>query len=131
MKKLKYLLFLVIFINVACTNPTENPANKFPEKFVYTGSDQDTSYTSLKTVRNNNGTLRIEATGWGISECGLYLSARKEENILSLYILGFCGTVPSYMWVKTTFPHQLTIEEESYLTEIRFIDRFDTLVVRK
>jgi hypothetical protein len=98
MKNLKYLFILSLFIITSCTNPTENPddAIKFPQRFVYSGSDEDTTYISLKTLRNNDGTLRIEATGWGISECGLFLSARTEENILSLYILGFCGTVPSY-----------------------------------
>lgn len=133
MKHQHVLIVLLIFFG-ACKTPTENNVpteGRFPEVFLEAGSDSDSSYIALRTFRLQNGNLKIQVTGWGIEEYGLFLNCQTESRTLTMNIMGECGTVSSRTWVKRTFDYIVTRAAEDTLSRIRFTNFRDTLVVIK
>jgi hypothetical protein len=95
------------------------PERKFPEVFLEIGKDDDHSYNSLKTIRQPDGSLKIEIQSWGIAEYFLFLSVETSE-ILKLQMTGECGTVPSKTWRKVSLSHVLEKEEEDNVEQIEY-----------
>jgi len=126
-------VFIMLVIFWGCKTPTETiPAiGRFPEIFLEAGSDIDTTYISLRTIRLQDGTLKIQATGWGVEEYGLFLNLQTENKFLTMNIMGECGTVFTRTYVKRTFEHVITKSAEDTLERIRFTNFRDTLVVVK
>lgn len=132
MKKI-FLVSLVClnFIFIQCkkvdnANPIipdndELPEKKqFPEVFIETGSDVDTTYIAMETSRTSTGILKIVATGWAIEEYGLFLNVMRQDTTLSLMIMGMCGTVPTLTWVKKSFTYSVHKSIEDSLQVIKF-----------
>lgn len=125
--------FLLVFFG-GCKTPTENNVpteGRFPTIFLEAGSDSDSSYIALRTIRLQDGNLKTEATGWGVEEYGLFLNIHTESGTLTMNIMGQCGTVFSRTWVKRTFDYIVTRAAEDTLNRIRFTNFSDTLIVTK
>lgn len=135
------LLIALFILFLGCKSPTETnnvlenepnpPTNRFPEVFLETGNDSNYSYISLRTIRQRDSILIIHATGWGIEEYGLYLEHSIKDSILTLNIMGMCGTVFTYTWVKKTFNYILKRDTEDRLRRICFYKKSDSLTVLK
>ena len=113
------------------TNQTVNEPGRFSDKFLEAGHDSDHSYISTRTVRQLDESLDVFITGWGIEETGLFLHHNIADSTLNLHVMGFCGTVPSYTWVKVTFNYLITPIAEDTLNSIIHYSSTDTLMINK
>ena len=85
-----------------------------------TGNDNDHSYTSLKSSRLDNDHLKLEVTGWGIEETGVFLQTSVENDVLFAHVMGECGTtLTKETWVKRTFVYIVDESSEDRLNLIR------------
>ena len=132
-----YLFIIITILGVlvisSCENPNEEnyQAGKFSNKFLELGDDSDQSYKSLRTVRQSDESLEVFITGWGIEETGLFLHHKVIDSTLYLHIMGECGTVSSYTYVKATMNYLITPEAEDTLNCIIHYSGTDTLVIIK
>ena len=125
------LISFTIFVLSACEQATEKSSTKFPEISLQAGSDSDSSSISLRTIRQPNGELLAQVSRWGIKETGLSLTWSTENRILTMYIMGRCGTISTCTWVKEVFNRNFSTIEEDTLVELRFTNSRDTLFVSK
>jgi hypothetical protein len=132
---MKPILYILISLSTiafyACEHSTEKSLSKFPELLMHAGSDSDSSYISLQTIRQTNGELLAQVTGWGVEEYGLFLDCSAENRILTMQITGRCGTVFTHTLVKKVFDRSFSKIEEDTLTELRFTNYRDTVRVTK
>lgn len=128
------LVVLCLFALIGCKTPAENSPlgqNRFPEVFHEAGTEADSSYIALRTIRLADGNLQTQVTGWGIEESGLFLETQTENNGLTMSIRRICGTVFTYTWVRRTFEYIITRSSEDTLQRICFTNFRDTLTVVK
>lgn len=125
-------ILLVVFCG--CKTPTENNVpqeSRFPEVFLEAGSDIDTTYISLRTIRLQDGNLKTEVTGWGVEEWGMRLYCKTESATITMRIIHECALFFNYTRVKKTFDYIITRAAEDTLNRILFTNIRDTLVVTK
>jgi hypothetical protein len=129
-----YLAFFSLLVFNACSDETILPESKvisFPEFFVESGSDIDSSYISFRGIKRNSDTLEIQGTSWGIIEYGLILEKEDFPNSKFYKFTGICGTVSSYTWEKVTLTRYITSAEDDNLQSLSFTNFKDTLIVNK
>lgn len=139
----KILLFLSFLILIGCNQSTEpdieenieniwpNVLSTFPNAFLTTGHDSDHTYISLEAVRTNSQHLKLNFEGWGILETGIFLSKNYSDSAINYQIMGRCGTVPTFTWVKVEFTDSLSPFTEDSLKFIRMRGIYNTLVLGK
>jgi hypothetical protein len=93
------------------------------------GSDADSSYIALRGVRKEGGVLELQATSWGIRETGLFLMRSGAPRTAIFVFMGYCGTVSSRTWEKTTIPHELSPADQDTVERILFTSHGDTLEI--
>lgn len=125
--------FLLVFALLlsSCSDLGTIPIPRFPEGVYEAGADSDHSYVGLRTTRLANGDLLMRVTGWGYIETGLFLSCEKEQQDLTLRVMGMCGTVPTFTWTKVTFDHTLTLSDEESVNVIRVVGGRTDIVLNK
>lgn len=140
---MKKLFFLSLLIFISCSQSTEpdieenleniwpNVLSTFPNAFLTTGHDSDYTYISLESVRIASGHLKLNFNGWGILETGIFLSKNYSDSSINYQIIGRCGTVPTFTWVKVEFTDSLSPFTEDSLKYIRMIGRDNTFVLSK
>lgn len=111
----------------SCNNTSDVVARKrFPSTFLQAGSDNDHSYVSLKSYRLDNDYLKLELTGWGIKEFGIFLQDYVKDDALVLNILGECGTgvEPPVVIEKRTFTYTVStaLEDQLNVIQLRTIE---------
>ncbi|MDL1891943.1 hypothetical protein FBQ87_03495 [Sphingobacteriales bacterium CHB3] len=141
MKSKIYLSLIAMIISAVGCHKEENNISQatssgFSDTVVQKGSDEDTTYFSIRTSHQLNGTLNIDVSGWGIQETGLHIDASTSNSILSLRMIGMCGTIQMTTWVRPTFQVSVSTSEEQSLTEIHFSNgiitgTLDSLVISK
>ncbi|MBI5216308.1 MAG: hypothetical protein HY960_11195 [Ignavibacteriae bacterium] len=134
MTKNHLFIISLLLTLLGCKSPTDTEPQtqaQFPEVFIESGTDSDSSYMSLRTARQGDGTMKTEVTGWGVEEYGLFLDCKTDGHILFLNIMGICGTVTSETYVKKTFAYMVPPAAEDTLSTILFTNFRDTLTVVK
>ncbi len=132
-----YLSFIipifVVLVVSSCEyfNEENQQTGRFSNKFLESGYDSDHSYISLRTVRQPDESLDVFITGWGIEETGLFLHHKIVDSTLNLHVMGYCGTVSSYTWVKATLNYLITPIAEDTINCIIHHSGKDTLVIKK
>ncbi len=104
---------------------------EFPEAYLSSGTDRENTFRSLKSIRNSDGSLALEVSGWGIREMGIMCRREIENETLRLQIFHFCGTVQSRTPEKVKFDQLVTHATEDSLSRIVFISAGDSLVLEK
>ncbi|MCB0286430.1 MAG: hypothetical protein R3C41_05860 [Calditrichia bacterium] len=104
---------------------------EFPEAYLSSGSDRENTFRSLKSIRNSDGSLALEVSGWGIREMGIMCRREIENETLRLSITHFCGTVQTLTPEKVKFDQLVTLATEDSLSRIVFIATGDSLVLEK
>lgn len=112
------------FILSACTHASDVAVKKrFPSTFLEKGNDNDHSYISLKSYRLDNDYLKLELTGWGVEQTGLFLNDIIEGDVLVMHVMGECGTyVPPPIYEKHTFTYTVSTSLEDQLNLIRLAE---------
>ncbi|MBX2977274.1 MAG: hypothetical protein KF721_14185 [Ignavibacteriaceae bacterium] len=130
-RKLFYFLLSLIIIGCEDKITTHEIARaNFQEFFIEKGSDEDTSYISLKgTIKNS--ALIIETKSWGIWETGLSLQRENLNKEIVFSVIGNCGTISAWTWAKVEFTTSLSASETDTLDRIHFTNFRDTITVIK
>ena len=138
MKTLLLLILTSCLLLLGCKNPTENKDNLptvdeelFPDEYLEAGYDSNYTFISLLTLRLPNGTLEVEAVGYGIEECGILFGQSVYNKEFSISIRNGCQTHPNPTWVTKTFRYIVTKSEEATLQKISFTNNRYTLQVVK
>lgn len=86
MKSKIYLSLIAMIISAVGCHKEENNISQatssgFSDTVVQKGSDEDTTYFSIRTSHQLNGTLNIDVSGWGIQETGLHIDASPAAKV--------------------------------------------------
>lgn len=130
-------LVVLLFFLVNCNGDSdslvepEQQFTNFPEFFMESGTDSDTSYISFRGTLLENDTLELQTTSWGVVETGLFLNRRYSNRSVLFRMMGICGTVESRTWEKVTLFEYLSPSDLDTLKQLAFTNGSDTLVVLK
>jgi hypothetical protein len=120
--------------NQAIVDPPAPPQTyvaSFSQFFFEKGTDEDSSYISLRGLQKENGLLELQATSWGIRETGLFLHRVKSPRSALFVFMGECGTISTATWEKATITLNLTAADQDTLWRIAFTSHADTIDVAK
>ncbi len=117
MKKL--ILFVCALFIAGCSKSVDYKySDGFPEKTLTYGNNADSTFRSIQTVRQGDGTLKVLLTGWQVVEYGIFFNAVRNQKSLIVNLMGECGTVPSKTTKKLTLGYEINRSDEDSLNSI-------------